>query len=66
MTSFCRGMLGPEKLIATRRSNTLGLGSTIRMFNELAAPGLDGFFFGKQLLAPLLGILTANKLREKG
>ncbi len=60
------GLLGPESLPSQRRTRTLGLGATVRSFNELAVPGLGNIFFAKQMILALLGIRVAEKLREAG
>jgi hypothetical protein len=44
------GLLGPEVLGSQRRMRTLGLGTVVRKFNDLAVPGMGGVWFGKQLL----------------
>jgi hypothetical protein len=36
------GLLGPEMLASERRTRALGLGATVRSFNDLADPGLPG------------------------
>lgn len=53
-------LLGPEKLETTRRVRTLGLGSSVRQFNDLAVPGIGGVWFSRQLILPLLGIKLAS------
>ncbi|MBN6741124.1 hypothetical protein JKG47_11385 [Acidithiobacillus sp. MC6.1] len=60
------GLLGPESLPRTRRNRTLGLGSTVRAFNNLAVPGLAGVWYGKQLLLTTLGIAVAEQARNEG
>jgi len=60
------GLLGPEFLPSVRRTRTLGLGSSIRLFNELAVPGLGGIWFGKQALLATLGVLVAEQARKNG
>lgn len=59
------GLLGPEKLSSLRRTRTLGLGAAVRTFNELAAPGMGGVWFGKQLFLALLGIALAEEARKQ-
>lgn len=49
-----------------RRVRTLGLGATVRHFNELAVPGLGGVWFGKQVVLALLGVHLAETLRSQG
>jgi len=60
------GLLGPEMLASERRTRTLGLGATVRSYNDLAVPGLGGVWFGKQLLLATLGIAIAERVRNSG
>lgn len=60
------GLLGPEYLPSSRRTRTLGLGASVRHFNELAVPGLSGIWFGKQALLATLGVLVAEQARNDG
>jgi hypothetical protein len=60
------GLLGPETLASERRTRTLGLGATVRSFNDLAVPGLGGVWFGKQLLLATLGVAIAERVRNSG
>lgn len=60
------GLLGPEKLGVERRTRTLGLGATVRAFNDRAVPGLGGVWFGKQLLLATLGVAVAECARLSG
>lgn len=60
------GLLGGEQLGGTRRVRALGLGATVRFFNERAVPGLGGVWFGKQMILALLGIHIAEALRREG
>ena len=60
------GILGPEFLPNSRRTRTLGLGATVRLFNDLAVPGLGGVWYGKQLLLATLGVAVAEHARNKG
>lgn len=60
------GLLGPVTLSSQRRTRTLGLGATVRLFNEKAVPGLGGLWFAKPLLLALLGIRVAERLRDEG
>lgn len=60
------GLLGPEFLPNTRRTRTLGLGASVRSFNDLAVPGLGGVWYGKQLLLATLGVAVAEKARSRG
>ncbi len=59
------GLLGPEKLASERRTRTLGLGATVRAFNDLAVPGMGGVWFGKQLLLATLGVAVAEGVRNE-
>ena len=60
------GLLGPEFLPNTRRTRTLGLGASVRTFNDLAVPGLGGVWYGKQLLLAVLGVEVAEDARNGG
>lgn len=60
------GLLGPEFLPSTRRTRTLGLGASVRRFNDLAVPGLGGVWYGKQLLLATLGVAVAEAARSQG
>lgn len=60
------GLLGPEVLGRERRTRTLGLGATVRSFNDRAVPGLGGVWFGKQLFLATLGIAVAEGVRKAG
>lgn len=66
MAAIAWGLLGPETLASERRTRTLGLGATVRSFNDLAVPGLGGVWFGKQLLLATLGVAIAERLRGSG
>ena len=66
MGSVAWGLLGPETLANERRTRTLGLGATVRSFNDLAVPGLGGVWFGKQLLLATLGVAIAERARNSG
>jgi len=59
-------LLGPEMLASERRTRTLGLGATVRAFNDLAVPGLGGVWFGKQLFLATLGVAIAERVRDCG
>ncbi|WP_297576357.1 hypothetical protein [uncultured Deefgea sp.] len=63
MNEITWGLLGPDTVTSTRRSRTLGLGATVRYFNEQAVPGIGGVWFGKQLWYAVLGVALANKLK---
>lgn len=60
------GLLGPEFLPNTRRTRTLGLGASVRLFNDLAVPGLGGIWYCKQLLLFTLGVAVAQEARKRG
>lgn len=60
------GLLGPETLASERRTRTLGLGATVRSFNDLAVPGLGGVWFGKQLFLATAGVAIAERVRNSG
>lgn len=60
------GFSGPEILERERRVRTLGLGAAVRLFNDIAVPGIGGIWFGKQLFLPLLGIAVAERARAGG
>lgn len=64
MTLVAWGLLGPEILATERRTRTLGLGATVRAFNDLAVPGLGGAWFGKQLFLATLGVAVAERARN--
>src|SRR5690606_5746501 len=64
--SFTWGLLGPELLPNVRRRRTLGLGASVRFFNESAVPGLGGVKFGKQLVLATLGVAVAEAARDRG
>jgi hypothetical protein len=58
--------MGPEFLLNTRRTRTLGLGASVRSFNDLAVPGLGGVWYGKQLLLATLGVAVAEEAHNRG
>jgi hypothetical protein len=60
------GLLGPEFLPNSRRTRTLGLGASVRLFNDLAVPGLGGVWYGKQLLLATLGVVVAEEAHSRG
>jgi hypothetical protein len=60
------GVLGPDVVTSTRRVRTLGLGSVVRSFNDLAVPGMGGVWFIKQLILALLGVDLASEARMRG
>jgi hypothetical protein len=55
------GLLGPEQLPSSRRLRTLGLGATVRYFNDRALPGMGGVWFAKQLVLALFGVRMAQR-----
>ncbi|NLY63697.1 MAG: hypothetical protein GX070_01885 [Alcaligenaceae bacterium] len=55
------GLLASESYTNTRRVRSLGVAASIRLFNELAVPGLGGVWYGKQLFLATLGVLIAEK-----
>lgn len=55
------GLLGPEQLPSSRRLRTLGLGATVRFFNDRAVPGMGGVWFAKQLVLALFGVRMAQR-----
>ncbi|MGI2056718.1 hypothetical protein ACRN9T_06005 [Shewanella baltica] len=66
MTSVNWGLLGPEMLASERRTRTLGVGATVRAFNDLAVPSLGGVKYSKSIFLACLGIYVAEKSRETG
>lgn len=66
MTEMIWGLLGPETLPSERRTRTLGLGTSVRLFNDLAVPGIGGVWFGKQLMLATLGVVVAEDARASG
>ena len=66
MSESMWGLLGPEALSSSRRTRTLGLGASVRHFNDLAVPGLGGVWYGKQLLLATLGVAVAQEARRRG
>ena len=66
MAAISWGLLGPETLASEHRTRALGLGATVRSFNDLAVPGLGGGWFGKQLLLGALGVAIAERVRNSG
>lgn len=66
MVNLMWGILGPEIIFGERRSRTLGLGASVRAFNELAVPGIGGIWFGKQLLIAALGVAITQQARIAG
>jgi hypothetical protein len=55
------GLLGPSGAGGERRSRTLGLAATVRVFNDLAVPGLGGIWFAKPLVLSALGVSVAAR-----
>jgi len=66
LTGNTWGLLGPEILPSSRRTRTLGLAASVRLFNDRAVPGLGGVWYGKQLLLASLGVAVAEQARNKG
>lgn len=64
--SIMWGLLGPATIASQRRTRTLGLGASVRLFNEKAVPEIGGLWFAKPLLLALLGIGVADKFRDEG
>jgi hypothetical protein len=60
------GILGPEFLPNSRRVRTLGLGETVRSFNDLAVPGLGGVWYCKQLMLAALGVAVTEEAQSRG
>ncbi len=60
------GILGPDSLPLKKRRRTLGLEAAVTAFNEKAVPGLGRVWFCKQIFLSLLGIVVAEKAKEKG
>lgn len=58
-------MLAPEPVASERRTRTLGLGAAVRMFNDLAVPGMGGVWFGKQLFLATLGVAVCEEARQR-
>jgi hypothetical protein len=58
------GILAPEPVASERRTRTLGLGAAVRMFNDLAVPGMGGVWFGKQLFLATLGVAVCEEARR--
>jgi len=64
--SIMWGLLGPGTISSQRRTRSLGLGASVRLFNDIAVPGTGGLWFAKPLLLALLGIRVAETLRDEG
>lgn len=60
------GLLGPGALPNERRTRTFGVAASVRLFNELAVPGIGGVWFCKQLLLATLGIRIAEQAQSHG
>lgn len=58
------GILAPEPVASERRTRTLGLGAAVRMFNDLAVPGMGGVWFGKQVFLATLGVAVCEEARR--
>lgn len=59
------GLLGPEVVGSERRTRTLGVGASVRNFNDLAVPGLGGVWFAKQLFLATLGVALAERVSNE-
>lgn len=66
MTTISWGVLGPEQLVSERRTRTLGMGTVVRVFNDLAVPSLGGVKYSKSVFLACLGIYVAEKVRGSG
>ncbi len=64
MTGSQWGLLAPEQLSSTRRTRTLGLGASVRQFNELAVPGIGGVRYGRQVLFTALSMAVAKRVEH--
>lgn len=64
MTGSQWGLLAPEALPSSRRTRTLGLGRSVRQFNELAVPGLGGVQYAKQVLFTALSMAVAKRIER--
>ena len=60
------GLLGPDSVESSRRTRTLGLGASVRLFNDLAVPGIGGVWYAKQLMLATLGVSVAEQARKLG
>lgn len=60
------GILGPELLPKTRRVRSLGLGESVRSFNDLAVPGIGGVWYCKQLMLAALGVAVSEEAQYLG
>lgn len=65
MTGSHWGLLAPEELPSTRRTRTLGLGRSVRQFNELAVPGLGGVYYGRQVLFTALSVAISKRVKDR-
>lgn len=59
------GLLGIDDITSLRRTRTLGLGSAVRKFNDLAVPGMGNVRFIKQIYLSLLGIQVTELANKK-
>ncbi|MHC9011975.1 hypothetical protein ACYX79_10170 [Stenotrophomonas rhizophila] len=64
MTGSQWGLLAPETLPSTRRTRSLGLGRSVRHFNELAVPGMGGVHYGRQVLYTALSMAVAKRVAD--
>jgi hypothetical protein len=60
------GAFRAREVEITRRVRSLGLGDSVRSFNDLEVPGIGGVWFGRQLILPLLGIKLASLAERRG
>lgn len=66
MSGFSWGLLGPGTLASERRTRTLGVAGSVRLFNDLAVPGLGGVWFAKPVFLATLGVHIAQQARARG
>jgi hypothetical protein len=59
------GLLGIDSSGSLRRTRTLGLGSAVRRFNDLAVPDMGNVWYAKQIYLSILGIAVAERVRQK-
>ena len=56
----------PEELDIQRIDLTLGLGSSIRYYNDLVAPGIGNVSFIRQILWSLIAVKYSKKFKVSG
>ncbi|MDH4099093.1 MAG: hypothetical protein OEV28_00785 [Nitrospirota bacterium] len=66
MVNSSWGLLGLESLSSARRTRSLGVGAAVRIFNDLAVPGMGNVWFGKQLFLATLGVAVVDLARSNG